>query len=49
MKSGRAELSYAASKGIEDEVVDPQLRKHNIRPGGYGETSATNRKGAWTN
>jgi NADH dehydrogenase len=29
-------------------VVEPKPRKHNIRPGGYGENFATNRKGAWT-
>ena len=46
--SREAALAYAASKGIEAEVVEPKLRKHNIRPGGYGENFATNRKGAWT-
>ncbi len=46
--SREAALAYAASKGIEAEVQDPQARKHNIRAGGYGENFATNRRGAWT-
>jgi len=29
-------------------VQDPKKRKANIRPGGYGENFATNRRGAWT-
>lgn len=43
-----AALAYAASRGIEVEVVEPQVRKANLRPGGYGENFATSRKGAWT-
>ena len=43
-----AALAYAASKGIDAEVVEPNPRKHNIRSGGYGENFATNRRGAWT-
>ena len=46
--SREAALAYAASKGIEAEVVDPKPRKHNVRAGGYGENFATNRRGAWT-
>ena len=46
--SREAALAYAASKGIEAEVQDPQARKHNIRAGGYGENFATNRRGVWT-
>ena len=46
--SREAALAYAAAKGIEADVVEPKPRKHNIRPGGYGENFATNRKGAWT-
>lgn len=46
--SREAALAYAAAKGIEVEVSEPKPRKHNIRPGGYGENFATNRKGAWT-
>ena len=46
--SREAAVAYAASKGIEAEVVEPKARKHNVRPGGYGENFATNRRGAWT-
>ncbi len=46
--SREAALAYAASKGIEAEVVEPKERKANIRPGGYGDNFATNRKGVWT-
>ncbi|MDQ2064827.1 ETC complex I subunit [Xinfangfangia sp. CPCC 101601] len=41
-------LAYAASKGIEATVIEPQPRKANIRPRGYGENFATDRRGAWT-
>lgn len=40
--------AYARENGIEVEVQAPQSRKPNIRPGGYGENFATNRKGNWT-
>ncbi|MCB6178234.1 ETC complex I subunit [Rhodobacter sp. Har01] len=43
-----AALAYAAQKGVEAEVVEPKARKANIRPRGYGENFATERKGAWT-
>ena len=43
-----AALDYAKSKGIEAQVIEPKARKANIRPGGYGENFATNRRGAWT-
>jgi hypothetical protein len=46
--SREAALVYAAAKGIEAEVIEPQTRKAVIRPGGYGENFATFRKGAWT-
>ncbi|MFZ0098214.1 MAG: ETC complex I subunit [Gemmobacter sp.] len=39
---------YARAKGLEFEVLVPQSRKPNIRPMGYGENFATNRRGAWT-
>jgi NADH dehydrogenase len=39
---------YARANGIDAEVRMPQPRKANIRPLGYGENFATNRKGAWT-
>jgi hypothetical protein len=40
--------AYAAAKGLEVTVVLPKARKANIRPRGYGENFATDRKGAWT-
>lgn len=43
-----AALEYAEDNGIEAVVVDPKPRKPNVRPGGYGENFATNRRGAWT-
>ena len=39
---------YAAEHGIDAVVQEPKTRKPNIRPGGYGENFATNRRGAWT-
>jgi NADH dehydrogenase len=46
--SKKAALDYAEEHGIEVVVQDPKKRKPNIRPGGYGENFATNRRGAWT-
>lgn len=43
-----AAKDYARDKGLEAVVVEPHARKPNIRPGGYGENFATNRRGAWT-
>ena len=43
-----AAMEYAAEHGIDVQVQDPQKRKPNIRPGGYGENFATGRRGAWT-
>ena len=40
--------AYAAEKGIEYDLVEPKPRKPVIRPRGYGENFATDRKGAWT-
>lgn len=40
--------AYAAEKGIEYDLVQPKPRKPVIRPRGYGENFATDRKGAWT-
>ncbi len=47
-ESREAALAYAGEKGIEVDVVDPKPRKPVIRPRGYGENFATDRKGAWT-
>lgn len=41
-------MDYAEDHGIEAVVTDPKPRKHNIRPGGYGDNFATNRRGVWT-
>ena len=43
-----AAMDYAQAHGIDALVVEPKTRKPNIRPGGYGENFATNRRGAWT-
>lgn len=40
--------AYAEAHGIEAEVSEPKARKPVIRPRGYGENFATDRKGAWT-
>lgn len=40
--------AYARARGIAYDVLEPQKRAANIRPLGYGENFATNRKGAWT-
>lgn len=41
-------LDYARDHGIEAVVQEPKKRKPNIRPRGYGENFATDRRGAWT-
>ncbi|MEX5729876.1 hypothetical protein Ga0609869_003229 [Rhodovulum iodosum] len=43
-----AALDYAREHGIDAQVFEPKTRKPNIRPGGYGENFATNRRAAWT-
>ncbi|SEN14976.1 ETC complex I subunit conserved region [Gemmobacter aquatilis] len=43
-----AAQDYATANGIEAVVMEPQARKANIRPMGYGENFATSRRGAWT-
>lgn len=40
--------AYATAKGLSYEVVEPKPRKPVIRPRGYGENFATDRRGAWT-
>ena len=39
---------YARDEGIDYVVLRPQKRRANIRPGGYGDNFATDRRGAWT-
>jgi NADH dehydrogenase len=41
-------LEYAARRGIVAVVSDPHERKQIIRPGGYGDNFATNRRSVWT-
>lgn len=41
-------LAYAKDHGIDAIVTEPQTRRANVRPGGYGENFATNRRGVWT-
>lgn len=43
-----AALEYARDHGIDALVFEPKKRKPNIRPRGYGENFATDRRGAWT-
>jgi NADH dehydrogenase len=43
-----AALDYAKDHGIDAAVQEPNTRKANVRPGGYGENFATNRRGVWT-
>ncbi len=43
-----AALDYAKDHGIDAVVQEPKKRKPNIRPRGYGENFATDRRGAWT-
>ncbi|MGP3699158.1 ETC complex I subunit [Rhodobacter sp. NSM] len=46
--SREAALDYAKAHRIEVEVTEPKARKANVRPRGYGENFATDRRGAWT-
>ena len=39
---------YAEAHGIDAIVQQPNKRRVNIRPGGYGENFATHRRGVWT-
>ena len=41
-------LAYAAAKGWDYDLTEPQSRKPNIRARGYGENFATDRKTVWT-
>ncbi len=43
-----AAIAYAERNGIEHRVAEPKKRKHIIRPGGYGDNFAHNRRAAWT-
>ncbi len=43
-----AALAYAREHGIDAVVQEPKPRKPNIRPRGYGENFATDRRQVWT-
>lgn len=43
-----AALEYAKDNGIDAVVTEPHSRKPNVRPGGYGDNFATNRRQVWT-
>ena len=47
-ESKQAAIDYAAENGIDAQVTETKKRKFNVRPGGYGENFATNRRGSWT-
>lgn len=46
--SKSAAVDYAKERGIEVTVTEPHKRKQNVRPGGYGDNFATNRRTVWT-
>lgn len=46
--SKAAAIDYAKERGIEATVTEPHKRKQNVRPGGYGDNFATNRRAVWT-
>lgn len=46
--SKEAALDYAKDHGIEVTVIAPKTRRLNIRPRGYAENFAVNRRGPWT-
>lgn len=47
-ESRQAALDYAQAHGIDAQVMEPQQRRTNIRPRGYGENFATDRRVPWT-
>lgn len=47
-ESKDAALAYALEHGIDAVISEPKPRKANIRPRGYGENFAPERRGAWT-
>jgi len=40
--------AYAKAHGIDYQVIEPKTRRPNLRPAGYGENFATNRRQVWT-
>ena len=47
-ESREAAQDYAREHGIDAVVVTPHRRRPNIRPGGYGDNFATDRRTVWT-
>lgn len=47
-ESREAAEDYAREQGIPFDVLPPHKRSTNIRPRGYGENFATDRRTAWT-
>ncbi|MFZ5963297.1 ETC complex I subunit [Thalassococcus sp. BH17M4-6] len=43
-----AAVEYAKDHGIDAQVIEPKKRKANVRPRGYAENFAVDRRGAWT-
>ena len=43
-----AAIAYAERHGIACQVQEPKKRKPVVRPGGYGDNFATNRRTVWT-
>lgn len=48
LDSKSAAIEYAEDHGLTYTVSEPKTRKPNIRPGGYGDNFATNRRAVWT-
>lgn len=46
--SKEAALDYARDHGIDAQVTEPKKRKPNIRPRGYAENFAVDRRAPWT-
>lgn len=46
--SREAAEDYARAKGLDYVITEPKPRKPVIRPRGYGENFATDRRGVWT-
>jgi NADH dehydrogenase len=47
-ESREAAAAYAEKHGIAYQVFQPKVRRHILRPGGYGDNFATQRRTAWT-
>lgn len=47
-ESKEAAMDYARTHQIDAAVMEPKARKANIRPRGYAENFATDRRAPWT-